>query len=1208
MNITITSARNILGCISAIEAQQFESVSRYLLVKFGIDGINMLEEWIHDIQYSADIRAIYNSLSSDTDINESDFISTVVSIIGQDNFILCGAAQTENVVPLNPRKAQHEKEKQQKAKRLESQFNLLNNFVRGRTNNYLRSKQLLEFDISPFITLKVGNDRNSRSLGEFIAWPVFDLVTDEFRGYERIYDNPVPDDKGRIRYKKLTQSGTATKGAGYVFGNPETAEYIFVMGGLADGLSSHAASRECIVSVIGESNIPYACRLLKARYPNAIIVGAPDNDRAGLDQAYKALMPNAVFHNKLEDYIQSSGKFTVPQEVGHDWSDVFVQFGPIELRRQLKSYIRGYDINVVNQDKLNISLTPGLSLIRSGKGTGKSTSTAEFVKSHHELKTLIISYRVSLTAALAKQFEADWYQDLVIKDGNTGGDKNHLLKTSNRLVITPDSLHRLAGALDSYDVVFVDECDQTLQAFLSDVMKHKSQNLDALRAALSNAKYAILADADLSDLTIGFCKEIGLHKGTFHINEFKPRTGSTIRIYETREHVTESFIDHVAKGNQSVMACSAKEHTKVINEQLLIQERLRDSDVREGRTLSVHGDNSSDEQQLDFINNCNEPTDLCGAAQTLSQYYDAVVYSPSIGTGLSVDQPHNVKQVFGAFRHSPISAESAHQMLARWRDVNDYHVWLDSAELDVIDDPKVIKRLKLEMPTERTMVWLGIDPASGQAKFADSLYEWLYIHVESFNAINRNNFKKRFLEIAEAEGYTIEFIDKDTFQHDIGKSRHEAAREKLDKDLMESLLSPENPVLTEEEKELAELGELNVSNASILKTNVTKWLNFTFYKGDDAWEKLAHLTFEEEKQRYVHKVMKASLVNLPDFYVKHLDQKNLEHAMSRSDIRHLAGQKRLITYLFNAAGIDENFNYRGKQWSDKELRQKLPRWLKNNKDALFTYLNRNVTFDSKRQPVRWFHDTLKSFGISAEIIKKTDGGKTRIYGVEQGSLDKLRELAVLRNKGIIDDIDAELNGFEKVAPDVTNINKLVGVDATNNSPIEPSLLKDLRVSEKDTDMHVFDVEELRQKTAPELSEDTLLRIDLNNEDWKKLNSKLQSELVKVVDQISSIPLHQEDKHKVLSNFLVPSDIIELKDNEISLESLSETFINTISLDMPVKQLTRIRVAAESTGVGVIFALRQLDFQDIDDIRYSTMSDKYLLRLFGQAKEERKKVG
>ncbi|MFM9500911.1 hypothetical protein ACKI1Q_46015, partial [Streptomyces galilaeus] len=76
---------------------------------------------------------------------------------------------------------------------------------------------------------------------------------------------------------------------------------------------------------------------------------------------------------------------------------------------------KGFVFNHIEQEKLNINLVEGtLNLIKSAKETGKTYSSAQWVKSRQDLKVLIVSYRVSLLTSLAKQFDAQFYQDLII--------------------------------------------------------------------------------------------------------------------------------------------------------------------------------------------------------------------------------------------------------------------------------------------------------------------------------------------------------------------------------------------------------------------------------------------------------------------------------------------------------------------------------------------------------------------------------------------------------------------------------------------------------------------------------------------------------------------------------------------------------------------------------------------------------------------------
>ncbi|MFM9481307.1 hypothetical protein, partial [Streptomyces scabiei] len=60
-----------------------------------------------------------------------------------------------------------------------------------------------------------------------------------------------------------------------------------------------------------------------------------------------------------------------------------------------------------------------------------------------------------------------------------------------------------------------------------------------------------------------------------------------------------------------------------------------------------------------------------------------------------------------------------------------------------------------------------------------------------------------------------------------------------------------------------------------------------------------------------------------------------------------------------------------------------------------------VTFNALKSPVRWFNDFLRSRGLSVTSKQVRDGNdRVWVYSLDEGQLEFVRKLALLRNKGI----------------------------------------------------------------------------------------------------------------------------------------------------------------------------------------------------------------
>lgn len=842
-------------------------------------------------------------------------------------------------------------------------------------------------------------------LGRMFCWPLWDddprvNPQAQWCGYEKICDRKNKDKRGKF----LSRSGKNDLGFG-VIGKPlNQVKRVFICGGLADGFSGHISTGETMVVVVGESNIPNIKRRLQELYPELIVVVSPDNDKEGIAQVEKA-----------------GGFWSLPEKDGADWSDVYVHEGAEEVQRQLLN-IRGLVYNVVNQPKLDIQIQPGLNLIKSGKETGKTYSTAAWSRDNRQLKTLIISYRRNLLQSLAKDdnFDADYYEHLILGESSNDTDRNVLLRQSMRLVITPDSLWRLQGS--EWDAVIVDEADQTLMHFLSDTMLKSGRqvlNCEMFAHLLCRSSFQVMMDADLSDLTVGFCNYIGLQSGTYHINEFKPRQGSTLFVYESPNHMQTVLKDKLLTGERHYFCANSKAQIIKFDEVLQIAKRRGHWN---GEWFSVCSDNSTDDQTGEIVREINKRV---GEWSTL-------LASPSWGTGISIDVGHPFQATWGRFNSSTGTVEQAHQQLARARGITEYHVYVDPTERAEPTDPDQILRLNLDEPDAETAKFLKLE--DGKLAFSSNLFEWIYCHVKAAVNESKNQFRSRFLAQAEAEGYSIVHVLKNKQLVTWGKEDAEEASERLRR--LDMLSMVDANLLDDDQLRMAMHGEADQTQAAIVKSKVYQELNLeamtseqaeqlvwdaasTFQSvtaletefGDDivnVWPAskreliINALGFGQQQERLVSRIKKLAVVSMPAELVKALDLKDRKFAQSRAHLHHYAKRRHHLLCILAAVGVDDQLNYDGRTWNAMQITKDLRGWMIRNREALYKYSDVSLTDAAIEEPLQWLHGFLR--GLAIDVVthgqKRVNGQRVHVYGIDGDSLASVRILTGLRVSGI----------------------------------------------------------------------------------------------------------------------------------------------------------------------------------------------------------------
>ncbi|MGI0120263.1 plasmid replication protein, CyRepA1 family [Zooshikella sp. RANM57] len=954
--LTYDEAKECLSFISPeLDYKNWTLVGRSLYIGFGDDGFKLFDDWSSSgsTYNKKTIQSQWKSYRNTTGVT----LGSLIYLAKENGWIpnpLHDASKDIDREKLHRERIRREEEAKARQKaeskarektlaKSEAQFNKMKPLTVAST--YLKRKKIeVALDL---IELKQGQD----FFGKYTAWALYDS-DNKFCGFERIYDTI--DSAGKTK-KLLAKKSKSSKGFGCL-GDLSKAKHVFVVGGLADGIAAHISTNECVVFVVGEGNIPGIITQLQSKYPEKEFISAPDHDKAGLYVAK-----------------QSKTRWTVPQLEGDDWNDVYCKKGAEELKKQLNK-INGFKKNYVQQEKLNIKIIENTcNLIKSAKGTGKSFSTGKWVRSRPDLKTLIISYRVPLLASLAADFKAQFYQDLIAP-----GSNNEFLRSTQRLVITPDSLWRLAGS--KWDVVFIDEFEQTAQHYIISEMRRKTFNLDCLEDILRSSKTQILADADLSEQTEDFLEKIGITAGVANINTHKPRTDSTMYVYDSASHLEQQAITWLSKGESLFISSNSKNKVNNLAGQL---KKMGWSFNKQ--FIDISSKNSQDKDVLQLIQNINER----------APELQAILGSPSIGTGVSIDK-HNFTKTIGIFRGHIGTAEQAHQQLARARGVTEYHVFLDPARHQLPTEPSIIERLLLDEPDLETCEFLGIE--NGQVCVKHKLFEWLYCKVKAFMNLNKNQFKQRFLEQAEAEGYKVVFVNKNELMAEIGKNCADAVRKTIHEELKVEIA--EQPLLTEEQLKNALYDESEYKDSAIIKAQIFKSLNLEDYDKEDRSELLNELTFDEMIKRRVSKLKKLSVASLTTDVTKKLDIRNRKFATSRVDLKHYSKKKQHLVKILAAAGIDEKLNYNGKTWTNKETKA-LRSWLLRNRESLYKYSGIAVSFQSLKTPVRWFNDFIRGLGLTVNSEQKRSGkDRLWLYSIDEEQLKLVRELVSLRNKGI----------------------------------------------------------------------------------------------------------------------------------------------------------------------------------------------------------------
>lgn len=455
----------------------------------------------------------------------------------------------------------------------------------------------------------------------------------------------------------------------------------------------------------------------------------------------------------------------------------------------------------------------GIVNLKARKGGGKSTLIKEIIKQckAQGRRVLSVTPRIALGREQAFKWDITWIDECGVQ-GNYSLSADLLVQEA-ALGLCWDNLWKVVGQDWLGAVVIIDESELGFKhlATSSTCEERRASILvgfaKLLEQVLSTDGLVVLSDADLSDVSVNYIKAfapqntriftvINTHKGPAWDVEFF--TGK-------RGDVENRILENLDAGLKTVIATDSQAEGEALERKIL---------DRYPNTKVVRIDRKTTQEDFgrEFVKNPN--------GSIRASRPDILIYTPSMGTGVSIDEPH-FDEVVGMF-FGALEPSEDRQMLARVRAPILRIVWCKDANHDISGCksplPSVVKKQLFKFHQTTSFDLLGLvhilAASNDDSAALDALnrlwdkdkQEWNNPHLDLFaNVKARRNFGLSQLAVQLHqdlldEGHSVRVFEggKTAFSDEIADAKEEikqeeaaaiAKAEKIDVDRARTILN-----------------------------------------------------------------------------------------------------------------------------------------------------------------------------------------------------------------------------------------------------------------------------------------------------------------------------------------------------------------------------------------------------------------------------------
>lgn len=797
---------------------------------------------------------------------------------------------------------------------------------------------------------------------------------------------------------------------------PAKGKPVYMTEGVATGLSVYAAlgGDVCVIAAISATNIDAVAKALTARHGRDLgIIFCADNDKwdkktgrerninPGLETAHHAALkskhhrvavPNGLQPGQTDfnDMHLAQGLHAVAERLHTpERADPAAAFAS-ETRKLCEKAVGRMHQRYLPE----LNLKPGVNLVRSPIGTGKTYALAPHAKKSESF--LYISHLINLAIDVATRKDTNIDPALLNLDIYLDQDAE-TLPLLPHLAICLNSLYKLSNGKNGvkrFQYVIVDEIEQLLQR-LTTKIENKDLIISTLIYLLNSAEYVVLLDAHLGENTREFLKAACPERETHQIiNYYQPGKGRTITLYDDDGDVQEAAMIALKSGLRVFLTCNSKRRARQVFDYLRAQ--------GEWRGLYISGDNGGDPEVRAFFSDVNAE----------ARKYDFIVTTPAANTGISIDTDATGKAAFdfvgGIFKTGINSPTDALQALGRVRGAKNLHVWIERKRKPPGRSPDEIEAAILTAGAEARA--LGIMPTvddTGRRTIADTVYTRLCKNVISSREWAQFQYFEKILKQAAIEGYSFEWAGCS------GEAAKEARKEAQAIESAEYL----QRITGATEIDGSEAAEIDRKNRrTMAETDSLERFNLKNFYGDTLGgvSEAAQFDRRGEGRRAILKIENA-LADKETIRERHMKQAHELEADKRAiDTQQIFGRA-----LLASVGVNSRLESNGTTYTANSPQiQQFVEFNIRNRETLGAAARIPTDSELRANPLKFIGEQLKRHGLKQHRIGRNAKGA---YSIDLERLEIIKAVVGYRAETRIGDTPGDhINKTAGMSPDISD--------------------------------------------------------------------------------------------------------------------------------------------------------------------------------------------